>query len=275
MRQYIAPIAFFALGLLAVEPVCAAVQSFAGSTVNQPRWNRPIESGPNISAFAVTYSRQNFFLPEEAFCTINSSQDFDGYLHLYRNIFNPDQPLDNLVEGANDGSLGPGSSQIPADPTSTSLLLFSGSYTLVTSGFDELSQGTFQNTIQCDGGVQPQSSCFQSGTDRSKNVCLRNSFAVRVDQVTNHASDGVATPVRFASTDSAFFWFFSPLNYEVIVKIINGCSVNGHFWVFAAGTTNQGHRISVFTLGSPAQFYTRSEGPPAPAITDTAAFPCL
>lgn len=274
MRQYIAPMTFAALGLLAAGPACAGIQSFAGSTVNQPRFHRPIESGPSISASNVRYSTQNFFLPEEAFCTIDSSQDFDGYLHLYRTPFNPDEPLFQLIEGNNDGGLGPGSSQIPADPSTTSLLLFGGLYTIVTSGFGELSQGTFQTNIQCEGFVQPQASCFFSGTDRSKTACLRNAFVVYIDQVTNHGSDGVATPVRFASTDSAFFWFFSPLNYEVIVKIINGCSVNGHFWVFAAGTTNQGHRIRVGTFGSPAKSYIRTEGPPAPAITDTTAFPC-
>ncbi len=270
--------AVLALGLLAVAPASASrYQDYAGSNINGPTFFRPVGNGPGLSTNPVHYSAQRFVLQEASECTIMSSQDYDGYIHLYAGLFNPNNPLANLIEGDDDAELGTfeGSSRVPQDLNSNRISLTGGTYTLVTSGFSASSEGTFSNRIQCRGTAQPVSWCFVGGYARDKSTCLRERFAIVIDQVTNHPTDGVATPVRYASGDSAFFWFFNPANYEVIVKIVNGCNVNGHYWVFIAGTTNQGHRIRVGEVGTGAfKDYSRNEGPPAPAITDTAAFAC-
>ncbi len=41
-----------------------------------------------------------------------------------------------------------------------------------------------------------------------------------------------------ASNDSAIFYFFQPANFELLVKIVDGCGSNNRFWVFYAATTN-------------------------------------
>ena len=278
MKSRLAIPALLAIGLLVAGPAIAGrFQDYAGSTINAPRFNRPNGSGPSTATNPVPYRAQRFVLLGPANCTIYSSQDYDGYIHLYAGTFNPSNPLANLIEGDDDAELGlfEGSSRVPQDLDSNSISLTGGVYTLVTSGFNPDDQGTFQNRIQCSGEVQPVSWCFVAGYDRTKDVCLRDRFAVVIDRVTNHPTDGVATPVRFASGDSAFFWFFNPVNYEVIVKVVNGCPINGHYWVFIAGTTNQGHRIRVGEVGTGGfKDYLRTQGPPAPAITDTNAFPC-
>ncbi|MEM9406694.1 MAG: hypothetical protein AAGA81_11710, partial [Acidobacteriota bacterium] len=38
--------------------------------------------------------------------------------------------------------------------------------------------------------------------------------------------------------DTSYFWFFDPANVEVVVKVLDACAVNGHYWVFAAGLTD-------------------------------------
>lgn len=52
------------------------------------------------------------------------------------------------------------------------------------------------------------------------------------------------------SEDSAWFWFFNEENVEVVVKILDGCTVNGHVWMFASGLTNVGVRIVVRDLAT-------------------------
>lgn len=40
------------------------------------------------------------------------------------------------------------------------------------------------------------------------------------------------------SSNTAVLWFFSSSNIEAVVKLLDGCGVNGHYWVFAGGLTN-------------------------------------
>ncbi len=88
--------------------------------------------------------------------------------------------------------------------------------------------------------------------------------------------DGRSGPARVAhagTNDSALFWFFDLSNWEILVKVLDGCSTNGHFWVFGAATTDLGYRITVTdTVTGRARAYEHEGGPPAPAITDTTAF---
>lgn len=48
---------------------------------------------------------------------------------------------------------------------------------------------------------------------------------------------GVGHPVPLTD-ETGWFWFFSPGNLELVVKVLDGCGINGHYWVFAAGLTN-------------------------------------
>ena len=40
------------------------------------------------------------------------------------------------------------------------------------------------------------------------------------------------------TTDSGGFWFFGPDNFELLVKVLDGCGVNGSYWIYAAGLTD-------------------------------------
>ncbi len=47
-----------------------------------------------------------------------------------------------------------------------------------------------------------------------------------------------------SSSESAVFWFFSNTNWEVVAKVLNGCSVNNNYWVFAAGATSLSYQVN-------------------------------
>ncbi len=76
-----------------------------------------------------------------------------------------------------------------------------------------------------------------------------------------------------SSDDSGVFWFFSPDNWEMMVKVLDGCSINGNYWAFAAATTNVEYTLTVTdTEYGTVRQYMNPLGTSAAAITDTSAF---
>jgi hypothetical protein len=73
--------------------------------------------------------------------------------------------------------------------------------------------------------------------------------------------------------DSAYFYFFSPSNVEVVVKVLDGCNVNGHFWFFAAGLTDVEVTLTVTdTQTGASRTWTNPLGTAFQPIQDTQAF---
>lgn len=80
---------------------------------------------------------------------------------------------------------------------------------------------------------------------------------------------------RALTNDTGLLWFFDSNNVELVVKVLDGCAVNDHFWFFAAGLTDVEVNITVHdtTNGSLKQY----RNPPRTAflpIQDTRAFAC-
>jgi hypothetical protein len=71
-----------------------------------------------------------------------------------------------------------------------------------------------------------------------------NRFMVQVDWLTSTGSSGQGTAVALTS-DSGYFWFFENTNVELLVKILDGRGVNGHFWVFYGALTDIEYTITV------------------------------
>lgn len=81
------------------------------------------------------------------------------------------------------------------------------------------------------------------------------------------------TPIGFSQ--GGIFWFFSSSNPEMLVKVLNGCSSNQKYWVFASAGTNVGLNITVTdTVTGTTTSYTNPDLTPAQPVQDTAAFPC-
>jgi predicted esterase len=74
------------------------------------------------------------------------------------------------------------------------------------------------------------------------------------------------------SEDSGLFWFFAPSNWELLVKVLDGCAVNGHHWVFAAATTTVEYTLTVTdTQTDQVWTWRNTPGLASPSVTDTAA----
>jgi len=76
------------------------------------------------------------------------------------------------------------------------------------------------------------------------------------------------------TSDTGWFWFFRPSNVELIVKVLDGCTVNGRFWVFAAGLTNVEVELQVEDLEAAGEVrrYVNVAGTPFAPVLDTGAF---
>ena len=107
-------------------------------------------------------------------------------------------------------------------------------------------------------------------------MCLGNGrFRVEVDWRDFQNRTGSGNVVPFGSQDSGLFWFFQESNWEMLVKVLDGCSQNGHFWVFGAATTNVEYTLKVTdTETGLTRSYFNPLGTSAPAITDTSALSC-
>jgi hypothetical protein len=103
-------------------------------------------------------------------------------------------------------------------------------------------------------------------------VQLLGRFNVSVKWTTSDGKtgDGTVIPCEALGNQTALFWFFSPTNLEIAVKMIDG---GQHFWVFAAGLTNVGVEITVTdTTTGRARVYTNWQGTAFQPIQDTSAF---
>jgi|CXWL01.1.fsa_nt_gi hypothetical protein len=77
------------------------------------------------------------------------------------------------------------------------------------------------------------------------------------------------------SRQSGTFHYFDPTNAEMLVKVLDACTVNSHFWVFLAATTNVEYTVQVTDTASGAtRTYENPQGQAAQAVQDTSAFAC-
>ncbi len=75
------------------------------------------------------------------------------------------------------------------------------------------------------------------------------------------------------SDDSAIFYFFDAANWELMIKVLDGCGLNGHYWVFAAATTDVEYTLTVTdTEAGDVKQYNNPLGTASAAVTDTNAF---
>ena len=74
-------------------------------------------------------------------------------------------------------------------------------------------------------------------------LCLKggsataNRFRVRVNWTDFQSDSGPGVALSY-TPDSGFFYFFNPQILELLVKVVNGCSLNGAYWFFYGSTSN-------------------------------------
>ena len=107
-------------------------------------------------------------------------------------------------------------------------------------------------------------------------MCLNdNRFEVEVDWRNFDGQKGAGHPMP--KTDHTGLLYFLdpniPNNWEVLVNVLDMCSVNNNYWVFAAGATDVEYTLRVTdTDTGQTRSYGNPLGTQAEAITDTSAF---
>ena len=81
-------------------------------------------------------------------------------------------------------------------------------------------------------------------------------FDVEVTWRTRDGASGYGHPIA-DSDNSGFFWFFGPENIELVVKLLDGRPVNGHFWFFYGALSDVEYWITVTdkTTGAIRQYH--------------------
>jgi hypothetical protein len=151
-----------------------------------------------------------------------------------------------------------------------------GAYeTIGTSvGLDVQVRGTMGIEVEQEDLTTP---CVKSDTV----LCIENRpgdarFQVTVDTLhAGTAGTGQASLQTLGITHGGSFWFFGQDNPEVLVKVLNGCSENNHFWVFITAGTNVGFTVHVKdTTTAATSSYANADNTAAVPVQDTKAFPC-
>lgn len=126
-----------------------------------------------------------------------------------------------------------------------------------------------------DGGFNLRGRRFLTPCrDDDDTLCLgAERFRLEVEWTDFAGQQGRGRVVPVTSDDSGLLWFFAEDNWEMLVKVLDGCDFNGHHWVFAAATTNVQYSLRVTdTENGQVRVYDNTLGTSAPALTDTMAF---
>ena len=144
-----------------------------------------------------------------------------------------------------------------------------GFYMVTLTVSDDVTESTASRKFLVEAG-DPAGTCVSN----AETLCLQDSrYAVGVEWSTADGGSGAGNVVHEGTNDSGLFTFFSRENWEVLIKVLDGCPLNGHVWVFGASTTDLGYAIRVTdTVTGMVKEYRNEPGLPAPAITDATAF---
>ena len=181
------------------------------------------------------------------------------------------------------------SSLCTGTPVTLPTNLSSGQVLWFDVNFSPTRDGTFSDTLTISGF-----NFFLSGsTGSSGGACTPNATTLCIDQnpgdgrfmiqVSYHtvqggglSGSGNAIPLSsLGVTEGGLFWFFGASNPEMLIKVLDGCAITQHFWVFYAATTNVGFTVTVTdTLTAHQAVYTNADLNAAPPKQDTSALTC-
>lgn len=129
----------------------------------------------------------------------------------------------------------------------------------------------------CNGApnVYNPSAAADLFAEASNSLFLNNGrFEVTATWTTSGGQTGQGQPVSLTA-DTGYFWFFGSSNVELVVKVLDGCGLSSHFWVFAGGLTDVNVVLTVRdTRTGAVRRYTNPQGTAFQPIQDTSAFTC-
>lgn len=148
---------------------------------------------------------------------------------------------------------------------------------LVPAAFCEPADQVGQvRTAPCEAGawerVLLHADCVPGGSI----LCLQGGrFRVSATWRLDRALPGNAAQAVPLTDDTGNYWFFSPDNLELMVKVLDGCALNQRWWIFASGLTNVGVDLEVLDLETFRLWLHRHlPGEAYSPQLDTNALPC-
>ncbi len=116
---------------------------------------------------------------------------------------------------------------------------------------------------------KPQGHC---GTTPDRLCLNQDRFQVTSTFLTYASVSGVGM-AQAMTGDTGYFWFFTPANVEAVIKVINGCSYNASYWIYAGGLTDVYVRMEVKdTRTGVTKIYSNPLGTPFQPIGDIGSF---
>ena len=155
----------------------------------------------------------------------------------------------------------------------------------IVGGLEEATFYTFRIRAENGSGFSAYSNEASAVTPTTPSVCVESSttlclvngrFEVELDwrAGTGPSRPATAVPLEFAP-ESGLFYFISPSNIEMLVKVLNACvpELGNKYWVFYAATTNVEFTLTVIdTQTGAVQVYQNPANHPAMPVQHTDAF---
>ena len=83
------------------------------------------------------------------------------------------------------------------------------------------------------------SSAIEECVASASTLCLNEGrFRIRVRYATAEGEDGDPGAGAHLTDDTGYFTFFDPANVEIVAKVLDGCALNGKYWLYATGLTD-------------------------------------
>ena len=105
-------------------------------------------------------------------------------------------------------------------------------------------------------------------------LTLSGGYRVSMCYETYSGQVGQTRDFGLDSSQSALLYFFDRDNVEVLIKVLDGCGVNGRRWVSVAPITDLPFNLYVESPDGQRWTHTNRLGKTASAASDVAAFPC-
>jgi hypothetical protein len=155
----------------------------------------------------------------------------------------------------------------PGAVTVSEALNQSGTWSLGVTNVGSSTTGAYTLNLTCGNSTTP--TCVPNATT----LCVANNrFQIRATFNAGSSGSGNAQAVALTG-DTGYLWFFEQSNVEAVVKVLDGCALNNHYWVFAGGLTNVNVVMTVTDLQtSIMKTYTNPANTEFQPIQDTSAF---
>jgi hypothetical protein len=199
--------------------------------------------------------------------------------------------LGTLKAGKELGSVDTGAMRLTAPPPGCYYITYAllenhnGTYTLEDFRISSLSNGdNFGNPAPTGYVLFPfgVANCAQTAPCANSNVssCLLGGRfqATVVYNYANGFGQGQVMSFngqRAANDESVFSYFTDPGNFEMGLKMLDGCALNNHFWVFIGGLTTDQWTVNILDTATGNAWSSRNElNHLTSTVADTSAFPC-